>query len=1045
MKQHGRTVVVAASAGTGKTTRLTEELKRRLLDPDEAVAPERVVAVTFTRAAAAHLTARVRQALLAAGAPAVARRLAAARIGTVHAVCGRLVDDFALELGLSPDLRVLDEALAERNVRLVLEEEVGDEERAVLEELGERLGDFDWTREVRNLITLVRANGLDAEGLARSAETSVDSLVALLPPPIAPGELEERLGPVLDKVLAGPAPRSDAMREEWRELAEMRRTLARQEPLSWGQWWHLEQSRWDALRALGKRHLEHPGLRQDLSQATRLVFEITGRALARYREQKVRIGAVDFVDQEVEALRLLRDPRVRERLREDIELVLVDEFQDTSPIQVAILGELASLARHSFFVGDPKQSIFGFRGTDPRLMQAVIEQLATVDDVLAVSHRSRPGLVALSSALFAPPFERQGIAPERVHVTASLTEEPAGLGCFLERWALSPGAPDPAEIASGVAALLDDADLKVRERGAVVPLRPGHIAILARKNKFARRVAVELARLGIPSVLRRGGLCATLEARALMAGLALFVDGCDSLAAAELTRLTRGAADPSAWLAELLKAPRGSAFLEEPLVQAVRATAEAQRSAGVVSAVDRVVEALRLRDACVAWGDTALRLANLGALRVLAVRFVEESLVRGAGATVTGFLTSLEELADAQDAEEARENQQGDVAGEDAVHIVTWHASKGREWPLVVLTQLEDANYPNPFGAHVETDAARVDLAAPLSGRRVRFWPKPYPWRAFHGGLLDRAAASDAMHALRQRTEEEELRLLYVGWTRARDRLVLAGNPSGHSRYDLWRGSQSLLRHLRSAAGPALGEPDAEGRATWGGVKVALHLRAPRPREERPPEAGLASVPVPLPPGAPVPAFVQPSSLQGEGVGGAVHVIGPPVALAATPGDEAMTALGSAVHGFLAADHGLDEAARLQLAAELLGRFEVAHLLDAAGLAGMGARLVAALQARFPDARLLRERPLWQRLDTGSVVRGQIDLLVDAPGGFVVVDHKTYQGLGELPAGAAGFAAQLDAYARALQVATGRPVLGLWVHLPLQGALVEVSVASPAP
>lgn len=1045
MKRHGRTVVVAASAGTGKTTRLTAELKERLLDPDEAVAPERVVAVTFTRAAAAHLTARVRQALLSAGAPAIARRLGAARIGTVHAVCGRLVDDFALELGLSPDLRVLDESLAERTLRLVLEDEVGDEERAALDELGERLGDFDWTREVRALISLVRTNGLDAEGLAHSMATSVESLAALLPPPVARGDLEERLGPLLDKVLSGPPPRSDAMREEWRELAEMRRALARQEPLTWGQWWHLEQSRRDALRALGKRHVEHPGLRQDLSQATRLVFDIAGRALARYREEKVRIGAVDFVDQEVEALRLLRDPRVRDRLREDIELVLVDEFQDTSPIQVAILGELASLSRHSFFVGDPKQSIFGFRGTDPRLMQAVIEQLATVDDVLDVSHRSRPGLVALTSALFAPAFERQGIAPKRVHVTAALAEEPPGLGCFLERWALSQGPPDPAEIASGVAALLEDGELRVRERGALVPLRNGHIAILARKNKFARRVAEELARLGIPSVLRRGGLCATLEAQALMAGLALFVDGRDSLAAAELTRLTRGAADPGAWLAELVRAPRGSAFLEEPLVQAVRAAAETQRGAGVVSAVDRVVEALRLRDACVAWGDTALRHANLGALRVLAVRYVEESAARGAGATVAGFLSSLEELAEARDAEDARDNQQGDVAGADAVHIVTWHASKGREWPVVVLTQLEDANYPNPFGAHVETDAARVDLAAPLSGRRVRFWPKPYPWRAFHGGLLDRAAGSDAMHALRQRTEEEELRLLYVGFTRARDRLVLAGNPSGHTRYDLWRGSQSLLRHLRGPTGPFLAEPGEDGRATWAGLEVTLQLRTPRPREARPPEAGLASVPVPLAAAAWVPAFVQPSSLQGAGVGGAVHRIGPPVTLAASPGEDDMTALGSAVHGFLAADQGLDEPSRQQLAAELVDRFEVAHLLDAAGLAGIGARLHAALQERFPTARLLREQPLWQRLPTGSVVRGQIDLLVDTPGGFVVVDHKTYLGIDDLPSGAAGFAAQLDAYGHALQVATGRPVLGLWVHLPLQGALVEVSVASRAP
>ncbi|MBI1949291.1 MAG: UvrD-helicase domain-containing protein [Deltaproteobacteria bacterium] len=1042
MNPPGRTVVVAASAGTGKTTRLTEELQRRLLDVEQPVAPERVVAVTYTRAAAATLAARVRLALLGAGQPALARRLAAARIGTVHSVCARFIDDYALELGLTPGARVLDDRLAEHAARLALESELGDEERAALEELSDRFGGLDWVREVHQLITLARANDLDDAALDRSVEASVASLSALLPTPGGPGQLEAELAPLLDLVLAAPAPTSDAGKDERQRLAEVRRALLRGEPLAWPEWLDFGDGPHHALRRFGAEHIAHPLLRQDLERATRLVFSVARRTLGRYRDEKRRWRALDFVDQEVEALRLLRDRGVRARLQDDIELVLVDELQDTSPIELAILSELSALARHSLFVGDQKQAIFGFRGTDPRLMQAVTEQIATGDDVLDVCYRSRPGLVALTSALFAPAFARHGLAPARVKARASLVDEPPGLGQVLERWTLTPGRPLASEIAAGIAELLEDAEVRVRERGEVVEVKPGHVAVLARTNAFARAIAEQLSQLGVASCLRRSGLSATLEARALVAGLALFVDGRDAPASATIARLTRGAADPNAWLAELLAAPRGQAFVEEPLVRAVVEAAQAHRTAGVVAAVDVVVEALRLREVCVAWGDAPQRLANLGALRALAVRFVEEQSARGLGATVPGLLARLDELARAGPGrDDDEDDRQGMVAAPDSVQLVTWHKAKGSEWPVVVLTGLNGGGRASAFGAHVESDAARVDLADPLRARRVRYWPKPYA-RRWQGGLLEVAEAGATHRALLGRHDEEELRLLYVGFTRARDRLVLVGPPPGHQGFDLWQGKSSLLRHLRAGDAPLLSEPEERGRASWAGQTVDVKLRRPRARAAVPPLAGRASVPRALAPASYPPAFVQPSSLTGGGAAMGVDQLGGPLALSGTPTDDDMTHLGSAVHAFLAADWGIDEAARLELAAAVLSRFEVAWLLDASSLVAIGRRLTDGLARRFPGARLARERPIRRRLKNGSVVRGQIDLVVETPAGFAVVDHKTYLGVEDVAATAASFAGQLAAYGDALAAATGRPVLALLVHLPLQGALVEISAAT---
>ncbi|MFX6035901.1 UvrD-helicase domain-containing protein, partial [Acinetobacter baumannii] len=84
---------------------------------------------------------------------------------------------------------------------------------------------------------------------------------------------------------------------------------------------------------------------------------------------KRTLGAVDFSDQEVLLLSVLRDTEeVRAALAGELDLVMVDEFQDTSPLQLALFVELAKLAKRSVWVGDPKQAIYGFRGTDARLI-----------------------------------------------------------------------------------------------------------------------------------------------------------------------------------------------------------------------------------------------------------------------------------------------------------------------------------------------------------------------------------------------------------------------------------------------------------------------------------------------------------------------------------------------------------------------------------------------------------------------------------------------------------------------------------------------------
>ena len=442
--------IITASAGTGKTYRLTEELGRAI--ESGRVRPDAIVATTFTTQAAAELIERARARLLRAGRARDAQRLLAARIGTVNSVCGALVTEFAFELGMSPHVRVLDEAAAEIELRRALARVVSETRAGDLDTFRERFErDRDWRVDVATIVEAARANGLDVSQLAKCAERSCRELEACLGRETA-DDLDRLLDSVIGHALAGIAATEDNTKGTGayvQMLREAQRDLASGRGLAWGTWATLAKAlptkkslmHAAAVQQVASRHVEHPRLRTELRRLVTSLFEVGAATAAAYEQHKREVGVVDFVDQESRALELLRRPDVRNMLSGQIDLVLIDEFQDTSPIELALFLELARLAPESIWVGDPKQAIFGFRGTDPALMDAAIESLAsprldadlveraaaTVGrrvETLGVSYRSRPGLVEATSAVFARSFERVGISPERTMLVPTWRSSP---------------------------------------------------------------------------------------------------------------------------------------------------------------------------------------------------------------------------------------------------------------------------------------------------------------------------------------------------------------------------------------------------------------------------------------------------------------------------------------------------------------------------------------------------------------------------------------------------------------------------------------------
>ena len=1007
---------VSASAGSGKTWRVVTEVVAAITAG--TLAPEALVATTFSRRAAASLRAALDRRLREAGRHDDARRLADARVGTVHSVCASLLGAFAHELGDPAGRRIAAPDAVASLLTEVLHEEVTDAELTRLDDLSTRLVGLDPWRDAASLVALARACGRDAHQLVADASASADTLDATLG---AVGD-GDAIVAALDRALArvpdaAVTPLVDAVRQRrsrgllppwshWSRLASLDAGAAHDDALQ-------------PLRRAAAEHLRHPTLRDDLRGAVALVSSLAARALDPFEAKRRRAGVVDYLDLESLALRLLRRSDVRDALDGAFGLVVVDEFQDSSPLQLALFLELASLTPRSLWVGDLKQSIYAFRGADPALVSRVVAAVtpAGPPEVLATSWRSRGDLVSLTSGLFAPPFGAEGIPATHVALSAAHQED-GSLGPALERWRLPDGADRrAAAVARGVKALLDDPAVRVRDPrdGSVRRPRVGDLAVLARRHTRCDAIATALASLGVPCAYERAGLAATWEVRLALATLRLLVDADDRHAQAEVARLTAEHPDEDAWLLALLE---GGGSLEAlSAVAALRAAA--QPSNDLVATWDRAVLAHGVRDRVRRWGNPEQRTANLDALRALLVRHVEGRAAEGRPVSVGAFLLALRALASKGDDRCA-------VSGDEAVTVVTWHASNGLEWPVVVLVDVDEESEGDAvFGAHATTAEGPFDPGALLATQRVTYWPSPYTRddAGALGGLLSTGAAK----AARERSARESLRELYVAFTRARDRVCLAA-PSG-------RLTAGLMGLLRKDGAPLTPEPRV-GKARWLRREWAVMERDPSGK----PVDGLTppdTVRVPAPghrlAGPHAARWTKPSAQRAEGVVVAAEKIGAPSRLRASVDPRA---LGSLLHAWLASTVTGD-------AGEFLAAFGCEGALTAGALHAAREALRAWCDRRFPGATAYAECPVTRTMPDGSELRGSADLVLVTPDGVAVIDHKSHHGEG-CDARAAAHWGQLSAYAEALGEALGRRVLGCFVHLPLAGRMVQIGAAHAA-
>ncbi len=1100
--------LINASAGSGKTHTLTHDIAERIKG---GLQPSQLIATTFTTKAAAELSDRVRRTLLEVGDAQAATGIDSAMIGTVNAVAGQLLREFAMDAGISPDVQVLD---ADRQ-KAAFNAAIDDAAAAAGARSGDLLartghdGEEDpalpysatpsWRSHVRDLAGRARTNRIGADQLRAAAAASWQEYRDAALPAASDQDRRQAWLAGLDGALQALRAEADAaagsaaatIRKHLDPLEQLRRDLADPSRAPWAGWAKLAKPAQVAeARAAAKEAgrklpgfayakavdaallgisqqiadelLANPVLQADARELIHLVMDTAAGSLDAYAQYKDDLGLIDFVDQEVRTLELIRSsPRAQQAVRDRFRLLAVDEFQDTSPVQLELFLELGRLIEDKIWVGDPKQAIYGFRDADPSLMLDVLALLeaGTTEwgkgEITDLTHswRSQEPVLDLVNAIFPRifphmPIERVTLAAAEEAVTRRRAQgHPPGR---LEAWipectGRKPFAQHATAVADGIMQLL-----------AEPGVGPSDIAVLVRKNHQAEQVIEALTARGIPASGEGVSILATREGRILRAALAVTLDLSDTLALTELVDLLPDHAAHGDWFTDLTSAADAEArqdvfhqWWQDPALAGLRSLREDCISLTPVEMVAALIDTLDLTEQIRTWTVPEQRLRTLDAVRALAAEYADQARMDSRPITLTGLRVALDES-------DRGPNLTGTP---DTVWVGTVHGAKGLEWSrVVVMLEGKATERTHTWGSFV-TPAPQLDVTAPLAGRSPRYWPK---FLDSYAPVQDGLGASEHAQRRLKQDREEAGRLQYVAFTRSADVTVLSGD--GHAP-----ALDALVEVEENATLDAAAQGAVASQApllSWSPGTPSLQIAGADPlpavvrstRGTLPDEVEkynstrnpLAATDLPSRggPGAPTATGTPGRStrFQASGVASADDLgavsepqqIGMPLV---SKGSAGWDRVGEAVHAYLSLPlEALTPEQREQAAQRLVERWAVARSVGADALLRAGEAWSAFLHTRYPGAQQLTEQPITWWNEDDQVMEGWIDTLLRLPDGrIVLVDHKTYPGDEPMKHVREKYLGQLDTYSRALDAAGAAPSEVL-IHLPLRGEVLEVDL-----
>ena len=802
--------LIKAGAGAGKTytiqSTLADWIKQGIVKPD------RVLAVTFTNDAANEMRSRIRLALLKEGMMAEARLLQKSTISTIHAFGLDILKTFAYEAGRSPTPRQLTEQEQDFLLRKAMDQVQAIQ--PVLDNLelygytgsfkGEDYQEADeqLTDTILALINKLRSLGKgfntspgEADALLSQAKEIITSTYGHVQKDGAP--YTDALWSAIEAVKAE-YPDKKALREksEWGNNEDTRTfvdqiyaaTRAKLER-DWKLWASLQfheklknirnkhpradlaEAIWNAAEKLSV----HPGPLNDALNHIEYLINGVLETLSAYQQTKEQAGLVDYGDMVHLANDMLEaHPEWMEEIAGGYDCLIIDEFQDTNPLQYALLRRFQKTSKYTLIVGDLKQSIMGFQGSDSRLFAELIKEGEGEDGIvkeLDSNWRSTPELMefinGVGKSLYGDNYRE--LEPKAGYQS----DLPAVqvLRFSKDDWNLNANAKSskPGFTAEGNIALANHlSDLLAsgtkttdRHTGEKRPIRGSDIAVLACSHSRLGKFAAALRSVGIEVQIQEPGFLKCEAVQWALNALQALNNKRDHYAWLDLLTSPLLNGNSTERLKELLTSYDPKTALKYHTKELLEPLSKKIRKQPVKTQLLTVIEEAKLFEALNQNPVGAQYRANLIKLIGLAEEF--ESLqpetlnaMGIVGKNVSTFPVWLNQNKDSID-----EQPNADPQAENAVVLKTWHSSKGLEWPVVMVLDAEKASEPRfPSISKAYPDGY---IETMLRDCFVQILPK-----------FDDQQTRDKFAGLHATERiETNINLYYVALTRAREQLIL--------------------------------------------------------------------------------------------------------------------------------------------------------------------------------------------------------------------------------------------------------------------------------
>lgn len=1080
---------INAGAGSGKTHQLTTDLAQRLTTTN--LQPSQVILTTFTELAAGEFKERARNEILKvekvdeATKINCATQLDNAFIGTVHSISYRFIQKYWYLLEYGADIRAMSDQNQDFYLSQSISQIVTDEEFAVFRKMREVFNlknnyghpnDLFWLPDLKDIVE--KMDYYDVAEVKGSIDESIDTVKKVFKGPALIGGLRNDLltdflgqykeyneAEIQKKINNGKDPNQSNLNRV--ALSEKYLTKGIKD---FGEYLELVKFVEEAggLKGFIKDITNFEDVLDStnssdfapfIEEYIECIFTVAMRWRTHLDKYKKANHVISFNDMEKVFLAMLTDNKyveVQNEIAETVKLLMVDEFQDSNPIQLKIFNRISELIAPNggecVWVGDPKQAIYGFRGSDAEFVSKILKRftfsadgkyhkeefpdrfyLAT--DQLGKSWRSRPELVKFANGIFTDPFKKEGMLEKLIKLESNfegsdtLKDQPA-----LYRW-----QPDGDKITVDKAAQALAIKIKQTVSGEI-QVHHGQldkpcetidykdIAVLCRSNSDCDTVANALRKQGLPVSCEESSLMQCIEVHLVKTLLQYIQNPTNKLVRANLRILLEEQStedvlkDRIAYVIE--NDTQDDQWLDEnDLLVNLKTLSNKYRALSVSDTVEALIDELHLRQLVAKWGDENRRIHNLSTVVNMAHSYDDMCLQMGLGSGIDGFLNFLA----TNDPEPSKDNSSN------SIKVLTYHRAKGLEWPMVVLYSLWKSSIDDQVVAKKQFMGVNPCLCnnddEDIFGQKyfLHFFPKIIEGNTdVPAGILTKIQNIDLFKELKEKAANEDKRLLYVGVTRAKDYLVTFMTNS----------SLSWLSNL----GIGSGNNDNPWGLADGEVpeKLPLDIAGTPTSEMYIPQLNI----VPTENNAKQ-LYLSPSRIDSFAKGYIAHQV------MIDRGERGFKAggvdniVGSCIHDIFAVYNPDDQTKSVDMAKQIIAQYGVKlegkenEIVESIGW------LYGELTQKYGSpTRIEHELPIEYQLETGQYLRGEIDLLwfyeVDGKQKCVLIDYKSFPGSkDQTNEHTKKYYPQLSAYRAALNGA-GYKVADALVYYPVIGTVMRL-------